>query len=113
MKQCVVLALAALTAPAFAAEPNINTGNAFIKSCVTDEPDALLVGFVVGFAAGGRAAISPGQQAPWCAPPGVNYGQQGRVLCKYLKDNPAETHDLMSIITVRAYVAAWPCPSLK
>jgi hypothetical protein len=44
-----------------------------------------------------------------CLPQGVTNGQMVDVICKFLRDNPAERHKLGSDLTMNALVTAFPC----
>lgn len=111
----IVIALVSLMVASAAAsaqnenKPDINLGNFFLQFCENaDSPASGVLFYVQGFSHG-MLLQSSGRELPLCIPTGVTYGQQARVVCHYLKDNPAETHRPIGILLARAYSKAWPC----
>ncbi len=50
------------------------------------------------------------QLLPYCVPIGVKRGQPFLVLLKYIRDNPAKTHEATAILFGHAMKDAFPCP---
>ena len=110
----VLAALIAVPTEASAAE-NVNNGNYVVNNlCSTpDEPNVLLNSYAQGFVNGIRTALYFADKdlkvLPFCIPDKVTYGQVARVICHYLKENPAETHKGMAELTAQSLWKAWPC----
>lgn len=46
-----------------------------------------------------------------CAPKSVTRQQVMRVVVDYMQRNPAENHEAVGTLTIRALARAWPCPT--
>lgn len=109
----VMAALLVTSAASNAAENPVN-GNVFLRTFCSkpDDPDVAALGYIHGFDNGAAVALSLAGKKdvlPYCVPDGVTYGQMGRVLCRYLVDNPNHTHESMAVLTAAALAKAWPC----
>ena len=49
----------------------------------------------------------------FCAPDSVTYGQQIRIVVKYLQNHPERLHEDEFILAATALRAAFPCPNKK
>ena len=88
-------------------------GNTFVEQCLDDAPlsKTLCVAYVTGVA-DMLGVISFSKVAgvePYCAPDGTKPGQLFRVVVKYLKAHPEDTHKLAVWLVVTALREAFPC----
>jgi len=52
------------------------------------------------------------QSIRFCPPPrGVTLRQNAKIVVKYLNDHPEQTNDDFTLLVIRAFDQAWPCPS--
>lgn len=110
----LVLASVVATSTAASAAEDPDNGNVFMQNFCSkpDDPHIAALGYLHGFDNGNRVALIFAEKKgvlPYCIPDGVTYGQMGRVLCRYLKDNPNQTHESMAALTAAALAKAWPC----
>ncbi|MCW0220656.1 MAG: Rap1a/Tai family immunity protein [Prosthecobacter sp.] len=97
---------------------NPMTGNEFSSKCaVRDQPDGALlhIGVCLGYTMGLSDGLSllqlgkPDRWTPICIPEGVNIGQKRDVILDYIAKNPANRHEMISMLAIMAWRSAWPC----
>lgn len=98
-------------------------GNALLDQCEIavnppesmTEIDSLKMGMCLGLMNGitNLNAVyegKMGKEAVFCSPKqGISNGQAARIVLKYLKDNPAQLHNLGSVLAIVAMREAFPC----
>ena len=91
-----------------------HTGNGLITACKaavagmdTDRGMGVEGGYCVGLVSGVADTFD---RLSFCLPGGGAYGQNVRVVHKYLQENPAELQKSDTILVAKALAAAWPCP---
>jgi len=47
----------------------------------------------------------------FCPPPRVAFGQNVKIVVKYLDDHPEQMNDDFTLLVVRAFNQVWPCPN--
>jgi hypothetical protein len=125
MKSCIALLLCAFAVPfsllaQHAADP-LDTGNNFLRQCDESRlnrtnPVAVAqymrcTGYIQGFLEGHSVLIVvSGAKPSYCRPENAGTEQVGRIVTKFLKDNPDKTHLAISVLVERALIDAFPCP---
>ena len=56
-----------------------------------------------------RHALDPSVR--FCAPPRAAVAQNARIVVKYLDDHPERMNDDFTLLVIRAFNRAWPCPT--
>ena len=121
------LLLLSLASSSFAlSETPYESGNAFLRVCSavdTKNPNPLemannigCASYVSGYIDGLTNGIEyseakTGQKIPklFCLPAEIEAGQTIRILLKYIRDNPAEDHELTAILLIFSLKKAYPC----
>ncbi len=127
---CVVLFLVSTCCTSLPAQTRVETystsGNAFLRLCSAIDADKATggeladvigcLGFVSGFMTGveaetGLVIAKMGNKTPkmFCRPPNVEHGQVVRIVLKYIRNHPEESHQVMELIMVSALTEAFPC----
>lgn len=85
---------------------NSTPSTAFIADIagVMDAEAAVLLNAVAAKKAGATPFVEP-----YCSPPGSNAGQGAQIVYAELRNNPANNHEPVYLITRRALLNAWPC----
>jgi hypothetical protein len=91
------------------------SGNAFLRYCEgVDEPTALGMcrGYVMGISDGLLMVHSSFSNAI-CPPEHQTAEQLYRIVVKYMREHPEETHKFTSVLVFEAQAAAFPCQANK
>ena len=51
------------------------------------------------------------QSIRFCPPPRKNHAQNVNIVVKYLDDHPEQMNDDFTLLAIRAFDRAWPCPN--
>lgn len=90
------------------------TGNLLLKICRGGNAgqEGYCLGYVTGISDGITTLqmLNPPHWTPICKPDRVTDRQLRDVVVQYLDDHPEERHEPISLLTVVAMRAAWPCP---
>ena len=106
LKWLAMLAVLVAT-PAYAQEDRtpFETGNKFVRMCVTDLWKLPCVTYAVGVYEGSQI-----KSATVCLPDGVDNGQLLAVGVAFIKDHPDTAHLIPSVLLLASWERAFPCP---
>jgi hypothetical protein len=98
------------------------TGNDFLYFCKhTDDTDdsrffagnGICLGWVQGFTQGitisNEFLQTPQDKRMTCPPDGVTFGQDARIIYKYISDHPERAHLVTRYLASEALIQAFPC----
>jgi hypothetical protein len=116
MKQVAIILwlLYAGLVPAYA--QSVETGNDLQEACKSHSKSGLndeelaQIAYCAGFV---RGLLSVGQllqgKLQFCVPKGVTVGQATKIVLKFLAENPEQTHQSATALTIIAFSNQWAC----
>lgn len=85
----------------------IESGNSYLAAC--SNPNKAPIACTL-YVAGVVDGVGMSKKPYFCAPEGVTYGQDARILVKYIQDHPDQSQYSTRVLIVISHEQAFPCP---
>lgn len=98
---------------AWAEDRDGHTGRRLLERCESvlkiASPDLMNFGWCLGFLEGLDDMGAASGARFYCLPDNASFGQQARVVVKYLNDHPEKLHEIDVALAIAALREAFPC----